>query len=159
MVAQTVRNLPAMQRPGFDSWVGKITWRREQLPTPVFLPGECHEKRSLVGYSSWSHKESDTTGWLKTKANDGKVCREKGMFVQCAWIYKMVGPLWKTVWRALRKEENRTTIWANNFTSGNISKGNENTTPKEICSPMCITSLSIIVKVWNNLSVHQWMNG
>ena len=26
--------------PGFDPWVGKISWRRERLPTPVFWPGE-----------------------------------------------------------------------------------------------------------------------
>ena len=26
--------------PGFDPWVGKIPWRRERLPTPVFWPGE-----------------------------------------------------------------------------------------------------------------------
>ena len=30
-------------------------------PTPIFLPGEFHGQRSLVGYSPWSHKESDTT--------------------------------------------------------------------------------------------------
>ena len=30
-------------------------------PTPVFLPGESHGQRSLVGYSSWGHKESDMT--------------------------------------------------------------------------------------------------
>ena len=35
-----VKNPPAMRRPGFDSWVGKIPWRREWLPTPVFWPGE-----------------------------------------------------------------------------------------------------------------------
>ena len=29
-------------RPGFDPWVGKISWRRERLPTPVFWPGEFH---------------------------------------------------------------------------------------------------------------------
>ena len=29
-------------RPGFDPWVRQIPWRREQLPTPVFLPGESH---------------------------------------------------------------------------------------------------------------------
>ena len=40
--------------------VGKIPWRREQLPTPVFWPGEFHGQRSLVGYSPWSHKELDT---------------------------------------------------------------------------------------------------
>ena len=28
---------------------------------PVFLPGEFHGQRSLVGYSLWGHKESDTT--------------------------------------------------------------------------------------------------
>ena len=29
--------------------------------TPVFLPGEFHGQRSLVGYSPWGHKESGTT--------------------------------------------------------------------------------------------------
>ena len=32
-------------------WVRKISWRREWLPTPVFLPEESHAERSLVGYS------------------------------------------------------------------------------------------------------------
>ena len=36
--------------PGFNSWVGKIPWRREWPPTPIFLPGEFHGQRSLVGY-------------------------------------------------------------------------------------------------------------
>ena len=45
-------------RPGFDPWVGKIFWRREVLPTPLFLPGESHRQRSLAGYSPWSHKQS-----------------------------------------------------------------------------------------------------
>ena len=38
--------------PGSDPWVGKIPWRRAWQPTPVFLPGESHGQRSLVGYSS-----------------------------------------------------------------------------------------------------------
>ena len=33
---------------GFNPWVGKITWRREWQPTPVFLPGEFHGQRSLT---------------------------------------------------------------------------------------------------------------
>ena len=49
------------RRPRFDPWVGKIPWRKAWQPTPVFLPGEPHEQRSLVGYSPWSRKESDTT--------------------------------------------------------------------------------------------------
>ena len=36
-------------------------WRRAWRPTPVFLPGKSHGQRSLVGYSPWGHKESDTT--------------------------------------------------------------------------------------------------
>ena len=61
LVAQMVKNLPAMWRPRFDPWVGKVPWRREWLPTPVFLPGEFHEQRSLAGNSPWDHKELDTT--------------------------------------------------------------------------------------------------
>ena len=46
---------------GFNPWVGKIPWRRESQPTPVFLPGESHGQRTLAGYSPWGHKELDTT--------------------------------------------------------------------------------------------------
>ena len=45
-------------------WIRKIPWRREWLPTPVFLPGEFHGQRSLAGYSPWGHKESDMTEQL-----------------------------------------------------------------------------------------------
>ena len=41
------------RRPGFDSWVRKMPWRRKWQPTPVFLPGESHGQRSLAGYSLW----------------------------------------------------------------------------------------------------------
>ena len=67
LAAQMVKNLPAMRRPRFDPWVGKILWKREWQPTPVFLPGEFHGQRSLVGYSPWSHKEWDTTEQLTCK--------------------------------------------------------------------------------------------
>ena len=49
------------RRPRYDSWVRKIPWRREWQPASVFLPGESHGLRSLVGYSPWGHKEMDTT--------------------------------------------------------------------------------------------------
>ena len=64
LVAQTVKHLPAMRETRFNSWVGKIPWRRKWQPTPVLLPGKLHGLRSLVGYSPWGHKESDTTEWL-----------------------------------------------------------------------------------------------
>ena len=59
-----VKNLPAMQEIQFNPWVGKIPWRREWLPTSVFLPGEVHEQRNLVGYNPWGHKELNTTEQL-----------------------------------------------------------------------------------------------
>ena len=49
-----------------DPWVRKIPWRRAWQPTPVFLLGESHGQRSLAGYSSWGHKESDMTERLNT---------------------------------------------------------------------------------------------
>ena len=49
------------RKAGFNPWVRKIPWRREWQPTPVLLPGESHGQRSLVGYSPWGGKESDTT--------------------------------------------------------------------------------------------------
>ena len=42
----------------------KTPWSRKWQPTPVFLPGEFHEWRSLVGYSPWGGKELDTTDQL-----------------------------------------------------------------------------------------------
>ena len=45
----------------FDPWVGKILWRRKWQPTPIFLSGEPHGQRSLVGYSLQGCKEMDTT--------------------------------------------------------------------------------------------------
>ena len=46
------------RRPRFDSWIRKILWRRMYYwqPIPVFLPGEFHGQRSLVGYSPWAHR-------------------------------------------------------------------------------------------------------
>ena len=105
-VSSASKDLPANQETWFDLWVRTIPWRRDRLPTPVFLgfPGgsdsresACnvgnlgsipglekssggghgnllqyfclenpHGQRSLVGYSSWGHKESDMTVWLST---------------------------------------------------------------------------------------------
>ena len=42
LVAQLVKNLPAIRETWIGPWVGKIPWRRERLPTPVFWPGEFH---------------------------------------------------------------------------------------------------------------------
>ena len=59
LVAQVVKNLPAVQETWVQGW--EDPQRREWLPTPVFLPQEFHEQRSLVGYSSWYFKKSGMT--------------------------------------------------------------------------------------------------
>ena len=50
--AGAVGSIPGLER---------FPWRREWLPTLVFLPGDFHGQRSLAGYSPWGHKESDMT--------------------------------------------------------------------------------------------------
>ena len=60
------------KRHGFDPWVGKIPWRRVGQPTPLFLPGKFHGQRSLVGYSPWDCKESDTTEHFTFTVYSGK---------------------------------------------------------------------------------------
>ena len=60
LVAQTVNSSQSSLAPGFDPRVRKIPWRRTWHPTPVFLPGEAHGRRSLAGYSPWGRKESGT---------------------------------------------------------------------------------------------------
>ena len=59
LVAQLVKNLPAMQETWVDPWGQKIAWRRERLPTPVSWPGEFHGL-----YSPRGRKELDTTEGL-----------------------------------------------------------------------------------------------
>ena len=58
-MVQAVKNLPAMQ----EIWVKSLGWEdpleKGWQPTPVFLPGEFHGQRSLVGYRPQGHKESD----------------------------------------------------------------------------------------------------
>ena len=71
-----VRCLPAIRETRVRSWVGKISWRRKWQSTPVLLPGKSHGQRSLVGYSLWGCKESDTTErlhFLGTENTSAKV--------------------------------------------------------------------------------------
>ena len=61
VVAQMVKNLPAMQETRVQSLDQEDPLKKEMATTPVFLPGESHGQRSLAGYAPWSCKESDMT--------------------------------------------------------------------------------------------------
>ena len=50
-LSQVPQSLLQCGRPGFDPWVGKVPWRRERLPTPVFCPGEFHGYSPYIGKS------------------------------------------------------------------------------------------------------------
>ena len=60
LVAQMAKNPPAMTETRVQSlgWEDPLE-KGMEIPTPVFLPGESHRQRSLVGYSPWGHKELD----------------------------------------------------------------------------------------------------
>ena len=61
LVLQMMRYPPAMQETGVQSLGREDPLEKEMVPPPVFLPGETHGQRSLVGYSPWGHEELDTT--------------------------------------------------------------------------------------------------
>ena len=79
LVAQTVKNLPAMQETWVQSLVGKILWRRAWLPTPVFLPGEspwtesyevAKSQTQLTKHSTAQHNELITTSLVAHKVKN-----------------------------------------------------------------------------------------
>ena len=64
LVAQTVNRVSTMQETWVRSLGGEDLLEKEMQPTPVFLPGKSHGRRSLVGCSPWGREESDTTEQL-----------------------------------------------------------------------------------------------
>ena len=106
LLAQMVKNPPAnagdISRHGFDPWVWKIPWRRKWQPTPVFLSGESHGQRSLVGYSPWGWKELDTTERFNTHTHSN---RENRLWGQRAWIWTPVlsGSQFPWLWKKIEK--------------------------------------------------------
>ena len=84
----------------FNPWVGKIPWRRKWQPTLVLLPGKSHGQRSLVGYSPWGHKESDTTEWLYLLKQRPDDCEEEETqrWGQRVWHKPNHEGPWKTLW-------------------------------------------------------------
>ena len=63
-VAQTVKNLPAIQGPWVWSLGQEDPLEKERQPNPIFLPGEFYGQRSLVHYSPWGCKESKSNEQL-----------------------------------------------------------------------------------------------
>ena len=63
-VAKMVKCLPATRETRVRSLGWEDPLEKEMAPHSSILPGEAHGRRSLVGYSPWGRKESDTTKYL-----------------------------------------------------------------------------------------------
>jgi len=61
LASQVALSMQKMTETQVRCLVGKIPWSRKQQPALVILSGKFHEQRSMVGYSSWGHKESNMT--------------------------------------------------------------------------------------------------
>ena len=70
LVVQTVKNPPVVQETRVPSLGQEYPLEREWLPTPIFLAGEFHGQRSLMGYSPWGQRESNTTKQQAHKCKD-----------------------------------------------------------------------------------------
>ena len=124
-----VKNLPAMQ----ETWVWALGWEdpleRAWQPTPVFLPGESHGRRSLVGHSPQGCKESDTTERLSTsteivKRRDRNVCGEYGwniyvfLFIKKFYLYLAVpGPFCCAGFSVVAVSGACSALWCTGFSS------------------------------------------
>ena len=78
----------------FNPWVGKIPWRRAWQHTPVFLPRESHEQRSLADYGPWGHKESDMTERLTNTSHRRFIYRSNSLnrlyFLEKFQVYRKI---------------------------------------------------------------------
>ena len=81
-----VKNRPAMQKPGFDPWVRKISWRKEMATHSSILAWKSHGQRSLGGYDPWGHKESDTTERLLLPPHTARSGWKKQAFSHSAHV-------------------------------------------------------------------------
>ena len=78
--------------------LGRFPWRRERLPTLVFLPGELHGQKSLAGYSPWGRKELDTTEQLSLALSSISV--SSADFPFCVLLIHLSG-FWSSLWATL----------------------------------------------------------
>ena len=89
-----LKHLLAMQRPRFNPWVDKIPWRREELPTPVFWPGEFHGL-----YSSWGLQRvrQDWATFTLFFFLYSMLITQKVLLVSLQDLQQYLGRLWNTL--------------------------------------------------------------
>ena len=85
---------------------------------------------------------------IKTSINDKcwRGCGEKGTFLHCWWECKLVQPLWRTVWRILKKLEIELPYDPANPLLGIHAE--ETRIERDTCTPVFIAALFIIARPW-----------
>ena len=84
-------------------------------------------------------------------------CGEKGTLLHCWWECKLIEPLWRTVWRFLKKRKIELPYGPAILLLGIYPE--KTIIKKESCTPMFIAALFTIARTWINLCVHRQMNG
>ena len=96
-MVQLVKNLPAMWETWFDPWVGKVPWRRERLPTPVFWPVEFHGP-----YSPWGREDKAEQLSLPHPVNGASLVAQtvkKLSTMQETWVWSLGQEIpWRKEW-------------------------------------------------------------
>ena len=89
-IAQLVNNPPAMQETQFNSWFGKIPWRRDRLPTPVFLgfPVAQLVKNLPAMWETWVQ----SLGW-EDPLEKGKAAHSSILAWKMPWAIQSMGSL------------------------------------------------------------------
>ena len=85
--------------------------------------------------------------------------RERGSLVHCWWECKLVQPLWKTVWRCLKKRKIELPYDPAIALVGIYPQDTGVLFRRDTCTPMFIAALSTIAKYGKSPNVHRWMNG
>ena len=92
-----------------------------------FIIREIQLKTTVRYHLTWGHIMV-RMAFIKmsTKHKCRRGCAEKGIFLHCWWECKLIQPLWKTVWRFLNKNRNKTSIRPSNPTPRHRPWGNQN---------------------------------
>ena len=103
------------KRCGYALWVRKIPWRRKWQPTPAFLSGKSHGRRSVASYNPWSPKRA---GYDLETEQQYSHCLEKEYTTQISinrWMYKQIADYsWNGILLCNKKElPIHVTTWMN----------------------------------------------